>query len=82
MASVVDASKYLTLVGVIAAFISSLMAHGFLTLSRKVQKGACAQVVARVYNLSFFFTLSHESSTCFLRSSPNQTNYFAGIPYI
>lgn len=38
--SVVDASKYLTLVGVIAAFISSLMAHGFLTMSRKIQTGA------------------------------------------
>jgi hypothetical protein len=37
--AVVDVSKYLTLVGVIAAFISSLMAHGFLTMSRKIQTG-------------------------------------------
>ncbi|KAF5826007.1 hypothetical protein DUNSADRAFT_5376 [Dunaliella salina] len=37
--STVDASKYLTLVGVIAAFISSLMAHGFLTMSRRIQSG-------------------------------------------
>eukprot|EP00983_Pelagomonas_calceolata_P119952 1160653-Pelagomonas_calceolata.AAC.22 len=40
VSSAVDASKYLTLVGVIAALISSLMAHGFLTMSRRIQAGA------------------------------------------
>lgn len=34
-----DISKYLTLVGIVAAFVSSLFAHGFLTLSRKIQNG-------------------------------------------
>jgi len=38
--TVVDASKYLTLVGVVAAFVSTLMAHGFLSLSRKLKAGA------------------------------------------
>jgi hypothetical protein len=39
MGVAVDISKYLTLVGVIAAFVSSLFAHGFLTLSRKLLSG-------------------------------------------
>jgi hypothetical protein len=35
----VDISKYLTLVGVIAAFISAFFSHGFYTLSRKLLAG-------------------------------------------
>lgn len=37
--SVGDISKYLTLAGVIASFVSALFAHGFLTLSRKLING-------------------------------------------
>lgn len=53
VSSAVDASKYLTLVGVIAALISSLMAHGFLTMSRRIQAG---KTVAKNYLVNSLLT--------------------------
>eukprot|EP00197_Chlamydomonas_leiostraca_P001982 CAMPEP_0202856918 /NCGR_PEP_ID=MMETSP1391-20130828/38_1 /ASSEMBLY_ACC=CAM_ASM_000867 /TAXON_ID=1034604 /ORGANISM="Chlamydomonas leiostraca, Strain SAG 11-49" /LENGTH=276 /DNA_ID=CAMNT_0049535635 /DNA_START=65 /DNA_END=895 /DNA_ORIENTATION=+ len=49
----IDVSKYLTLVGVLAAFASSLFAHGFLTLSRKLQSGG---TVAKAYLVGTLLT--------------------------
>jgi len=51
--SAVDISKWLTLVGVAAAFLSSFMAHGFLTLSQKLQAGG---IVSRSYVLTSLLT--------------------------
>lgn len=48
-----DISQYLTLGGVIASFISSLFAHGFLTLSKKLQNGG---TVARNYLVTTLLT--------------------------
>ncbi|KAJ9517374.1 hypothetical protein QJQ45_016739 [Haematococcus lacustris] len=39
MGTAVDLSKYLTLGGVLTAFVSAMFAHGFLTLSRKLLAG-------------------------------------------
>ncbi|KAL6747783.1 hypothetical protein V8C86DRAFT_1263038 [Haematococcus lacustris] len=39
MGTAVDISKYLTLGGVLTAFVSAMFAHGFLTLSRKLLAG-------------------------------------------